>query len=172
MVVGITGGSGFIGMHLIKKLLSNGYEVKVLALEDNPNFPKEVTFIKGDLVKKENLTKFLKEIDVLIHLAGSILPPDNIMMENNVMSTFNLISEALNYPIKHIVFTSSVMEEIRPILSSKIRFSFSSSFIRWLCSSIIFCLLSLLFSPVNNQSMSHPNSINLFNIGVPGSLLS
>ncbi len=108
MVVGITGGSGFIGMHLIKKLLSNGYEVKVLALEDNPNFPKEVTFIKGDLVKKENLTKFLKEIDVLIHLAGSILPPDNIMMENNVMSTFNLISEALNYPIKHIVFTSSV----------------------------------------------------------------
>ena len=30
------------------------------------------------------------------------------MMENNVMSTFNLISEALNYPIKHIVFTSSV----------------------------------------------------------------
>ena len=52
MVVGITGGSGFIGMHLIKKLLSNGYEVKVLALEDNPNFPKEVTFIKGDLVKK------------------------------------------------------------------------------------------------------------------------
>ncbi|MEK7472785.1 MAG: NAD(P)-dependent oxidoreductase [Patescibacteria group bacterium] len=108
MVVGITGGSGFIGMHLIKKFLSNGYEVKVLALEDNPNFPKEVTFIKGDLVKKENLTKFLKEIDVLIHLAGSILPPDNIMMENNVMSTFNLISEALNYPIKHIVFTSSV----------------------------------------------------------------
>lgn len=108
MVVGITGGSGFIGIHLIKKFILKNFQVKVLALEDNPNFPKGVEFIKGDLVKKENLTKFLKEVDILIHLAGSILPPDNIMMENNVMSTFNLISEALNYPIKQIIFTSSV----------------------------------------------------------------
>jgi len=108
MVVGITGGSGFIGLHLIKKLLLNNFKVKVLALEDNPNFSKEVKFIKGDLVKKENLAKFLKEVDILIHLAGSILPPDNVMMENNVMSTLNLISESFNYPIKQIIFTSSV----------------------------------------------------------------
>lgn len=108
MVVGITGGSGFIGTHLIKNLRLKNFQVKVLALENNPNFPKEVKFIKGDLVKKENLGKFLKEVDVLIHLAGSIFPPDNTMMENNVMSTFNLISESLNYPIKQIIFTSSV----------------------------------------------------------------
>lgn len=108
MVVGITGGSGFIGMHLVKKLLANDYKVKVLALENNPNFPNEVEFISGDLVKKENIGNFLKNVDILIHLAARIIPPDDIMIENNVLSTFNLVSEALNYPLKQIIFSSSV----------------------------------------------------------------
>lgn len=108
MVIGITGGSGFVGMHLINKFLASGYKIKVLALEDNPNFPKEVKFIKGDLVKKENISIFLKDVDILIHLAARIAPPDDVMIKNNVFATFNLVSEALNFPIKHIVFTSSV----------------------------------------------------------------
>ena len=108
MVIGITGGSGFVGMHLIDKFLANNYQVKVLALEANPNFPKEVKFIKGDLVKKENISIFLKDVDILIHLAARIIPPDDVMMKNNVLATFNLVTAALNHPIKQIIFTSSV----------------------------------------------------------------
>lgn len=108
MIVGITGGSGFVGMHLVNKLLANNYKVKVLALETNKDFPNEVVFIKGDLVKKENIAEFLQDVDILIHLAARIMPPDEKMIEDNVLSTYNLISEALLYPIKQIIFTSSV----------------------------------------------------------------
>ena len=109
MIVGVTGGSGFIGRHLVQKLLEIGFEVKIIALNDVTSLPKKVKYIKGDLVKKENLSKFLKDVDILIHLAAKVTPPDDQMMAINTMSTFNLISEALNYPIKQIIFSSSVV---------------------------------------------------------------
>lgn len=109
MIVGVTGGSGFIGRHLIEKLLEIGFDVKIISLGDATDLPKKIKHIKGDLVKKENLSKFLKDVDILVHLAAKVTPPDDVMMLTNTMSTFNLISEALNYPIKQIIFSSSVV---------------------------------------------------------------
>lgn len=109
MIIGVTGGSGFIGIHLVKRLLAEGYKVKTLTLRGDVQLPKSVKVIKGDLVKKENLSKFLKDVDVLVHLAAKITPPDDLLIETNVMSTFNLIAGSLNYPIKHIIFSSSVV---------------------------------------------------------------
>lgn len=70
----ITGGAGFIGYHLAKELLEQGYEI-VLAdnfsrgvedtflkeLEENP----KITFVHEDLMLKENVMKMSKDFDYI-----------------------------------------------------------------------------------------------------------
>lgn len=77
----ITGGAGFIGYHLTKELIAQGYEV---VLSDNffrgveDSFLKElekkhdVTVISGDLMKKENVMKLGTDFDYIYHLAAII----------------------------------------------------------------------------------------------------
>ena len=108
MKIGITGATGFMGRHLIDRLLKDGYSVKVLVIEKEPKLPKRVDFVRGDLVTGAGIPKFLDGVDVLIHLAGRNLPPEEAMVPDNVIATHNLIQEALKHPIKQIIFTSSV----------------------------------------------------------------
>lgn len=108
MKIGITGATGFMGRHLIDRLLKDGYSVKVLVIEKEPKLPKRVAFVRGDLVTGAGISKFLEGVNVIIHLAGRNLPPEEAMIPDNVIATHNLIQEALKHPIKQIIFTSSV----------------------------------------------------------------
>ena len=75
----VTGGAGFIGSHIVEKLLSLKFNVIVLdnlstgRLENLDNFKKSVDFIKCDLSDYQNLNKFKKKfekLDYVIHLAA------------------------------------------------------------------------------------------------------
>lgn len=108
MKIGITGATGFLGRNLIEKLHSKNHSVKALVIEKNPNLPKKVEIVHGNLVTGKGLPEFLKGVDVLVHLAARIMPPDKMMIRDNVLTTYNLATEALKHPIKQIIFTSSV----------------------------------------------------------------
>ena len=76
----ITGGAGFIGSHLSKKLLSNGYEVRIIdSLSPqvhgaDAKLPKylepSVEFIQGDILNEEELERALNGVGAVIHLAA------------------------------------------------------------------------------------------------------
>ena len=78
----ITGGAGFIGSHLSKKLVSKGYEVTVLdnlspQIHGEPDssplylsIKGEVRFIKGDVRCRDDWEKALKGQEAVIHLAA------------------------------------------------------------------------------------------------------
>lgn len=78
----ITGGAGFIGSHLSKKLVSKGYEVTVLdnlspQVHGDPNssplylsIKDKVRFIRGDVRCRDDWEKALKGQDAVIHLAA------------------------------------------------------------------------------------------------------
>lgn len=84
MKVLITGGAGFIGSHIARKLIDKGYEVTVLdnlleqihGTEPENTSPlycsirNNVKFIKGDVCNKELLEKALEGVDYVIHLAA------------------------------------------------------------------------------------------------------
>jgi len=83
MKILITGGAGFIGAHLTIELISNGHEVIVLdklspqihgANKDKSylfNLVKDKSiFIEGNILFSETLNEFIKEIDVVVHLAA------------------------------------------------------------------------------------------------------
>lgn len=108
MKIGMTGATGFLGGHIIKRLQRDGHTIKAFVIEEKPRLPDGVTWVQGDLATGRGLPEFMEGIDVLIHLAARIVPPDDDMMRDNVIAAHNLVAEALKHPIKQIVFTSSV----------------------------------------------------------------
>ena len=106
-----TGGSGFIGSHLIKKLLSDGYDVYNLDKISSPILPnnKQKTIDILDIDVNDN---FFAGIDTIIHLAGmvsvskSFEDPIN-SFGNNTSTTIKLLSAAHLHKIKKFIFSSS-----------------------------------------------------------------
>lgn len=107
-IVGVTGGSGFIGRHTVSRLEERGYQVKALVRKAD-NFPKSVEEIRGDLTTGEGLDEFLNNVDVLIHLAARQLLPEEEMFRDNVEATANLIDTALRYNLSKIIYLSTVV---------------------------------------------------------------
>lgn len=69
----ITGGAGFIGSHLAHYLIEKGHKVRVLddlSAGDTDYLPDGVTFIEGDVRKKEEVRRAFRGIDGCFHLAA------------------------------------------------------------------------------------------------------
>ena len=73
MDVLITGVAGFIGSKVAKRFIAEGY--KVYGIDDLSsgninNIPKEINFIKADLIDPLSLSKIPSTCEIIIHLAG------------------------------------------------------------------------------------------------------
>lgn len=119
----VTGGAGFIGSHLVDKLISEGYKVRIV---DNlthqvhqgkiPAYLNEkAEFIKGDVTKKEDLEKALKDIDAIFHEAavvgvGQSMYKIEHYTYNNTMGTAKLLDYLANskHTVKRILVASSM----------------------------------------------------------------
>ena len=68
----VTGGAGFIGHHLVKKLLAYGYEVSVLddlSTGVHERLPKQVKFFKGN-IEDDDIYRAMEGCTVVFHLAA------------------------------------------------------------------------------------------------------
>lgn len=122
----ITGGAGFIGSNLIKKLLSLG-TYKVLVVDNFDDFySKEIKlsnikqfsnqtdfyFTEGDILDNSLLDSFNEKIDVIVHLAAkagvrpSIIDPSKYQKVNEA-GTLNLLEFAKKNKIQRFLFASS-----------------------------------------------------------------
>lgn len=95
--VGITGGNGFIGSNLTGLLKSK--KINFSLLNDRKHF----------LFKKESLKDFVKDKDIIFHLAASIRDDDEKMFKVNALGTANLLRAMIEYGPKNnkIIFTST-----------------------------------------------------------------
>lgn len=123
----ITGGAGFIGFHLSKKLLENGYQViaidnlndyydirlkeeRLNILKNHDNF----SFIKLDISEKEKMVDLFKknQFNIVINLAAqagvrySITHPESYIT-SNIIGFYNILECCRNYPVEHLLFASS-----------------------------------------------------------------
>jgi GDP-L-fucose synthase len=110
----VTGGTGMIGIPLVKKLLNLKAKVKVVSLDDKKRCPKEAKFIRLDLTKFENCIKITKNIDIVFHLAGikgspkmAITRPASFLYPT-VSFSFNMLEASRINKVKNYLFTSSV----------------------------------------------------------------
>lgn len=137
MKVFVTGIAGFIGFHLGKKLLDEGYEVvgfdnlndyydvqlkvdrlKELGVKDDSNIwvskNANLRFIQADLLEKEVLMNLFQEekFDYVVHLASQAgvrysLTEPQKYIDSNITGFLNILECCRNYPVKHLVFASS-----------------------------------------------------------------
>lgn len=107
MKVLVTGGSGFIGSHLVEELLEMGHEVNILDLRKPPI---DVEWINKDI--RDNLYDVIKGYDAVYHLAAianarvcSQKPKK--AYEINVLGTFNVVDACRKNDISRILYASS-----------------------------------------------------------------
>ncbi|MDR9388039.1 MAG: SDR family NAD(P)-dependent oxidoreductase [Balneolaceae bacterium] len=106
----VTGGTGFIGSHLVEHLIELGVDVTALIrhrkkwLEGQP-----VTFVEGDVRAVETLRDSLAEVDTFIHCAAMLSGSSQEELDRvNVQSTVELVQEAIHQGVETIVVLSSL----------------------------------------------------------------
>ncbi len=123
----VTGGAGFIGSHLVRKLLSFRWKVIVvddfndfydprLKLNNISTFSKNKDFIleKGDITDVNFVKKVFSKYNppYIVHLAAragvrpSLVNP-KLYTEVNVLGTLNILEELKKYSVKNFIFGSS-----------------------------------------------------------------
>jgi len=118
MKIFVTGGAGFIGKYLIKKL-QDEHELIVYenfsssSEKDFSNlFKKNITLVKGDMTNFPLLKKSLKDVDFVIHLAAkidileSIKHPENTH-KINVEGSLNILRACVENNVKNFISASS-----------------------------------------------------------------
>ncbi|MGY8675873.1 MAG: NAD-dependent epimerase/dehydratase family protein [Verrucomicrobiia bacterium] len=63
----VTGGSGFLGNLIARRLLERGEDVKILDIWEDPSRPKEIEYIKCDITDREAVAKAFKGMDIIHH---------------------------------------------------------------------------------------------------------
>jgi dihydroflavonol-4-reductase len=66
----VTGGSGFIGQHLVSALAASGRQVRVLDLRTPAQAQPEIEYIEGSVLDSKRVSEALGDVDEVYHLAG------------------------------------------------------------------------------------------------------
>lgn len=116
MKILVTGGAGFIGSHLVDKLVREGY--KTVAIDDlsmgkKENINKSAKFYKIDIVDKRIRSIFHKEnFDIVFHLAAQINVRTSIIdpiydAKINILGSINLLENCVRCKVRKFVFSST-----------------------------------------------------------------
>jgi len=116
----VTGGAGFIGSHIVDRLLKEGFEVIVIddlstGLSENiahHQNRKDFHFIKGDIRNAALVKKVVEDVDAVFHEAALVSVPrsiENPLLTNeiNVTGTLNLLEACTHADVKRFIYASS-----------------------------------------------------------------
>lgn len=106
----ITGGSGFIGSNIIKKLIDN-YNISNYDLVNN-NINNKVNYIYGDILDKQKLLESTKKTDIIIHCAAicginKIKKNPKLTLDTNYKGTENVLECVKKHNIKNVLLFST-----------------------------------------------------------------
>jgi nucleoside-diphosphate-sugar epimerase len=116
----VTGGAGFIGSHVVDRLVNDAYSVRIIdnlstgkLMNINPHFGKgAVDFVRGDIRDSELVRKCVHDVDAVVHLAAITSVPFSVKQpqltyETNVNGTLNLLNSCAEEKVEKFIFISS-----------------------------------------------------------------
>jgi UDP-glucose 4-epimerase len=114
----VTGGAGFIGSHLVTRLLELGHEVRVIdsfvtgRRQNLEGALADIELIEGDVQSYERVHKACRDCDAVLHQAALPSVPRSIqdpLMSNvvNVTGTLNVLLAARDTGVRRVVYASS-----------------------------------------------------------------
>ncbi|GAB1420029.1 NAD(P)-dependent oxidoreductase [Anaerolineales bacterium] len=109
----VTGGTGFLGRHLLTQLLAEGHSLRVLTRDiQAPHLKKhpQIEYVQGDVRDASRIVPLVEGCDMIIHAAGlfKMWGDEELFLETNVVGTQNLIDAALKFKIKRFIYISTI----------------------------------------------------------------
>jgi len=112
----VTGGAGFIGANIVKKLLADKHQVRVIDNYSSGRFENRIQggaeYLEGDIRNMADLAKAMAGIDGVFHTAAIPRMPYSVehpqeTNENNVTGTLNVLVSARDAKVKRVVYSAS-----------------------------------------------------------------
>ena len=111
----VTGGAGFIGSHLVDRLMRENHKVIVvdnLSTGKKENLNPKVEFYDLDICEFEKIKPIFKETDFVFHLAAIPRVPLSVKdpvttSKVNILGTINVFKAAIDGGVKRVIFASS-----------------------------------------------------------------
>jgi len=114
----ITGGLGFIGSHLVRRFVRDGYRVRIYdnyssGLVDRiADVRKSVEIIRGDILDTKTLTLAMKGVDIVSHHAAqleitSAIKDPYFDLTTNTVGTLNVLEACIKNKVKKLINASS-----------------------------------------------------------------
>jgi len=116
----LTGGAGFIGSHVVDRLVGKGYSIGVVDNLSTGNLANIsghvnrglVDFVKADVRDRDVIGKLVHDVDAVIHLAAIVSVPfslenPGLTYEVNVEGTRGLLGSCVRSGVKKFIFVSS-----------------------------------------------------------------
>ncbi|XP_071484393.1 3 beta-hydroxysteroid dehydrogenase type 7-like [Diadema antillarum] len=123
-VVVVTGGSGFLGQHIVKQILEQGEflvrEVRTFDLKPFHWCPElqvvkpgaTLSHVQGDLLALDEIRKVCRDATVVIHTAGYIdvspIPDTELLRASNIQGSENVLQACIDNNIEYLIYTSTV----------------------------------------------------------------
>lgn len=179
----ITGSSGLLGSHIVDFLLSLSPKIRLLTRSPLIRPEKNITVFQGDVTESSVVTKAIKDVDIIFHLASLVSVDNSIKnpfetLNTNIMGTLQLLESARKQKKNpYIIFSSSTsvycishqekVTEDSPITSSN-PYSTSKAAADLICQAYIktynlpitILRTSTLYGPRQQRTQFIPNVIS------------
>ena len=106
----VTGGSGFIGQHLVDRLVAEGETVRILDIEPPARLPENVDYVEGSITDPKAVRDAMDGVRHLYHIAAIPhlwIPDPALFQDVNVDGTRIVFEEAVRARVERVVHTSS-----------------------------------------------------------------
>lgn len=113
----VTGGTGFMGSHIVELLVQQGHQVTVLTSSSSihPNIQHlqaQIKIVRGDFGNYQLVLEHLKNIDIIVHIAWTTVPKtasENPIYDaqTNIIGSIHLLEAAVKAQVKKVIFVST-----------------------------------------------------------------
>ncbi|MBI3366056.1 NAD(P)-dependent oxidoreductase [Candidatus Roizmanbacteria bacterium] len=110
MKILVTGGAGFLGLHLAHYLAQKKQEVTLVDITDfeKKEYPNNCNFVKADIRNVQSMKQLTKGVDAVIHAAAALpLWKSEEIFDINVNGTKNILKASFHNKVKRFIYISS-----------------------------------------------------------------